>query len=156
MPRPLRYLLLASLALNLALGASLTWLAFKPGHAPHQTHAREPRPMFHPEALRRALPAERRPMIDAVLASHRQAMHARIDRMRQAREAVREAIRAEPFERERLDAAFAQLRESETLTAEQAHRLLADLAAQATPQERERLARLAGGRPRGERRATVR
>ena len=53
MPQPLRYLLLASLALNLALGASLTWLAFKPGHAPHQTHAREPRPMFHPEAVRR-------------------------------------------------------------------------------------------------------
>lgn len=156
MPRSLRYLLLASLALNLALGVSLTWLTFKPGHPPAEALAREPRPMFHPEALRRALPAERRQLIDGVLASHRGAMHARIVHMRQAREGVREAIRATPFERERLDAAFTQLRESEARTAEQAHALLADLATQATPEERERLARLVGGRARSERRENAR
>lgn len=151
MTRPLRYILLASLALNLALGVSLAWLAFKPGHPPAEARAREPRPMFHPEALRRALPKERGELLDAVLASHRDAMHARIDRMAQAREGVREAMRAEPFERERLDAAFAQLRDTESRTAQEAHALLADLATQATPQERERLAGLLGGRHRGER-----
>ena len=131
---------------------SLAWLAFKPGHPPAEARTREPRPMFHPEALRRALPTERHGLLDGVLATHRAAMHARIDRMAQAREGVREAMRTEPFERERLDAAFAQLRDTESHTAQEAHALLADLAAQATPQERERLARLVGGHPRAERR----
>lgn len=151
MTRSLRYILLASLALNLALGVSLAWLAFKPGHPPAEARSREPRPMFHPEALRRALPAERRELIDGVLASHREAMHARIGRMAQAREGVREAMRADPFERERLDAAFAKLREDESRTAQEAHALLADLAAKATPEERERLSSLIAGRHRGER-----
>ena len=152
MTRTFRYILLASLALNLALGVGLIWLAFKPGHPPAEARTREPRPMFHPEALHRAMPEARRDLVDSVLANHRQAMHARIDRMSQAREGVREAMRAEPFERERLDAAFTQLRESESLTAQEAHALLADLVTQATPEERERLSGLLGSRHRGERR----
>lgn len=152
MTRPIRYILLASLALNLALGVGLAWLAARPGHPPAEARAREPRPMFHPDALRRALPEGRRELIDGVLASHREAMHARIGRMAQAREGVREAMAAEPFERERLDAAFAQLRDAESRTAQEAHALLADLATRATPEERERLSGLLAVRHRGERR----
>lgn len=155
MTRSIRIILLTSLALNLALGVGLAWRVLHPGQPPAASHQREPRPMFHPEALRRALPKERSELLDSVLAQHREAMHARIQHMHQAREDVREAMQAVPFERERLDAAFAQLRVTESQTAEEAHALLADLASRATPEERERLTRMLGGsrgmRPRHER-----
>lgn len=152
MTRSIRFILLASLALNLALGVSLAWLALRPGHPPADARMREPRPMFHPDSLRRALPEQRGALLDAVLASHREAMHARIGAMVQAREGVREAMRAEPFGRSALDGAFAELRNKEYQTAEEAHALIADLATRLTPEERERLSGLIGTRHRGERR----
>ncbi len=142
MTRSVRLILLASLALNLALGAGLAWLAFQPVHPPPETRKRVSPPMFHPEALRRALPKERGDLLDAVLAQHREAMHARIRALSQARAGVREALRAEPYERELLDDAFARLRDAEVRTAEQAHALLVDLATRVTPEDRERLSRI--------------
>ncbi|MCX7562358.1 periplasmic heavy metal sensor [Xanthomonadaceae bacterium XH05] len=152
MTRSLRYILLASLALNLALGVGLAWVVFHSRPVPAEMRHREPRPMFHPGSLRHALSEERGELVDAVMAKHREAMHARIGHMAKARDAVREALQAEPFEPARLDDAFAQLRASESRTAEEAHALLADLASRATPEERQRLARLIGPRHRGERR----
>ena len=142
MTRSLRLIFLASLALNLALGASLAWLAFQPGRPAAEARTRMPPPMFHPEALRRALPKERGELLDAVLAQHREAMHARIRVQSQARADVREALRAEPFDRSRLEEAFARLRETEASTAQEAHALLVDLATRATPKERARLSRI--------------
>ncbi len=142
MTRSVRLILLASLALNLALGASLAWLVFQPGRAALETRQRETPTMFRPEALRRALPKERSEVVDAVLARHRDAMHTRIRAQSQARDGVREALRAEPFERSQLEDAFARLRDAEGHTAEEAHALLVDLASRATPEERERLSRI--------------
>lgn len=140
MNRTLRRVLLASLALNLALAASLVWLTWPP--AASEPASQPPRPMLRSEALRGALRPERGPVVDQVMASHRERMHARIETMSQARNEVYEAILAEPFERQRLDAAFAQLRQAEGDTAWEAHNLLADLVEQAEPDERQHLAQL--------------
>lgn len=142
MDRFLRYALLASLALNLSFGIGLAWLVLRPTQAGDNIETPEARPMFRHDALRRVLPRERGALLDSVMALHRDAMRARMERLGAARSEVREAFKAEPFERARLDAAFAQLRETDRGTAEEAHALLGDLAERATPEERQRLARL--------------
>lgn len=131
-----RYLLLASLALNLVLGAGLVWLL----RAPPPPDS--PPAMFRPDALRQALSPQRSALVETVAARHREAMRARIGRIHQARGEVREALRAEPFERGALDAAFERLREAESGAATEAHALLADLASEASPADRVRLAQL--------------
>lgn len=146
MTRSLRFILVASLTLNLALGAGVAWLAFQSSRPTTQSQARDPRPMFRPDALRQALRPERGPLVDRVLENHRDTMRAHIGRLSEARAGVREAILAEPFERQRLDAAFARLREVEGSTAQEAHALLSDLVEQAEPAERQGLARLVSGR----------
>ncbi len=142
MTRFLRFILVASLTLNLALGAGVAWLVFQSSRPTAQSQAREARPMFRQDALRQALRPERGPLVDRVLAHHRDTMRAHIGRLSEARAGVREAILAEPFERPRLDTAFARLREVEGSTAQEAHALLSDLVEQAEPEERQRLARL--------------
>lgn len=156
MTRSIRLVFLASLALNLVLGVGLAWLVVH--HEARPTAARDPqsRPVFHPEALRRALPEARGDLVDTVMVGHRDAMRARIERLSRAREQVREAMRHEPFERERLDTAFAQLREAENSAAQEAQSLIIDLATQATPEERERLSDVLRGPTRGERRSRSR
>lgn len=137
-----RTVLLVSLALNIALGASLAWMVLQPQPTRGEMRAREGRPMFHPEQLRRALPAERSELIDSVLAAHRAGMRVRLTELAGAREAVREAVQHEPFDRNALDAAFADLRESERRTAQEAQALIGDLLQQLTPEERAQLSGL--------------
>ena len=137
-----RTVLLVSLALNIALGASLTWLVLQPPPTREETRGRKARPLLHPEQLRRALPAERGELIDNVLEAHRAAMRAHLNELAAARDRVRDAVRHEPFDRSALDAAFAQLRESERQTAEEAQALISDLLQQLTAEEREQIAPL--------------
>ena len=87
-------------------------------------------------------------LVDAVAARHRETMRVRIERMDEARATVREALRAEPFDRAALDDAFAGLREADSRTAAEAHALISEVAAEANPSERERLSRLMEGRRR--------
>lgn len=145
MTRLLRFALLASLALNLSLGVGMAWLVLRPLQEPASSEADRSRPMFRHDTLRRALSQERASLVDTVMARHRDAMHAHMEQLRATRLEVREAIRAEPFERDRLDAAFAHLREADQLTATEAHALLGDLVAGASPAERQRLAQLFSG-----------
>ena len=152
MTRLPRFILVASLSLNLALGAGLGWLAWHSNQAAPEPQTRSARALFHSETLRRALPPERGAVVDRVLAHHRDTMRAHIDELTQARAGVREAILAEPFTRQGLDEAFARLRAAEGDTAQEAHALLADLVEQAEPQEREHLARLIPARGKHRRR----
>ena len=142
MTRLSRFILIASLSLNLALAAGLGWLAWQSNRAAPESHTRQPRAMFHSDALRRALPPERGPFVDRIVSQHRENMRDHIEQLSLARAGVREAILAEPFTRQALDDAFARLRETEGSTAQEAHTLLSDLVEQAEPDERARLARL--------------
>ncbi|HQX33540.1 MAG TPA: hypothetical protein PK817_08215, partial [Dokdonella sp.] len=63
-----------------------------------------------------------------------------------AREDVRAALLAEPFQRGQLDAAFAKLRASEADTAAEAHAILTEVAQLADATERDRIAGLVKGR----------
>lgn len=143
MSRMLRTILILSLALNLALGAGLGWWAWQSHRFQNSASMRDGRPiLFRPDALRGTLRADRSALVDRVMAHHRDRMGTQIQALRAARDEVREAMLAEPFQRERLDAAFAQLRDTETRTATEAHALLSDLVEQAEPRERQRMARL--------------
>lgn len=142
MPRLSRFILIVSLSLNLALAVAVGWLAWQSNRAMPEVQTRQPRAMFHSDALRRALPPERGVFVDRILAQHRESMRAHIEQLNHARAQVRQAIRAEPFTRHALDDAFAQLREAEGGAAQEAHTLLSELVEQAEPQERARLARL--------------
>lgn len=140
--RPLRLLLLASLALNIALGVALIARAPWTGtrHGPH--HAAPLPGLVDLRALRQHLSPGREDVVDAAFAAHRDALRPRLMQLFEARREVRAAIRAEPFERATLDAAFARLRQAETEVASEAQALLGDLLEGATPQERERIAEL--------------
>ena len=146
MSRALRIVLIASLALNLALAAALGQWIWKSHHHPRPAHMHDGPAMFRPDALRAALSAEHGAMVDQILASHRDAMHGRIKQLRQARENVRAALLAEPFQRGQLDAAFAKLRASEADTAAEAHAILTEVAQLADATERDRIAGLVKGR----------
>lgn len=146
MSRTLRIVLIASLALNLALGAALGQWIWKSNHHARPAHMHDGPPMFRPDALRAALSPEHGAVVDQILAKHRDAMHGRIKQLRQAREDVRLALLAEPFQRGQLDAAFANLRTSEADTAAEAHAILGEVAELAKPAERERIAGLVKGR----------
>lgn len=142
----MRLLLIVSLALNLALGAGLGWWAWQNHRSQNMSSMRGGgRPMFHPDALRGALQGDRGELVDRVLAHHRERMRRQIQDLRQARREVQAAMLAEPFEREQLDTAFSNLRVAETMTATEAHALVADLVEQAEPRERQRMARLVDG-----------
>lgn len=146
MNRSMRIVLIVSLALNLALGAALGQWIWKSHHHPSPRPMHEGPSMFRPDALRGALSPEHGDMVDEVLARHRDAMHSRIQQLRLARDSVQTAMLADPFQPERLDAAFANLRNAETNTASEAHAMLAEVTALAKPEERERIAELMKGR----------
>ena len=140
--RIVRVALLSSLALNLILGG---WLmsraAWGPRNLPHAQHATLPH-LADLRAFRRALPEARQAAVDRSVDRHRPAMRERVGGLFAARRAVRAAMRAEPFDRAALDAAFAQLRQAESEAAESAQTLMGDVFEAATPVERAALADL--------------
>ena len=145
--RSVRWLLLASLVANLAFAS---WFVLQ---APWRHHGgREGRHAPLPQLVdlrtfRRALPPERRDVAEAAFAAHRPALRARIGELFEARRAVRDAIRAEIFDRAALDAAFVRLRAAEAAAAEQAQSVLGDALQQLTPEERRQFSDLVPHRP---------
>lgn len=140
-----RVVLVVSLALNLfALGAlSTAWL----GPRPWGRILREgPRPsvlgMPNPRQLRAALPERDRPVLADALRAHGPEIRRRIRDLVAARAEVAEAIRAEPFDRDRLETAMATLRERETAVAAATQGMLVDVVSRLDADGRARVADL--------------
>lgn len=148
MSDPLRRWRLATfgaLLLAVALGSALaTVLLARPHH-------REPHAVMTLPGLRvlagALQPAERAALRAAFRGRHPQ-MRARIDGLHAARQGVVEALRAEPFERSRLEAAFAELRAQDTAAAAGVHETLVELAVTLDPAGRARLAEAVASAPR--------
>src|SRR5690606_27736059 len=104
--------------------------------------------MPNPRVLRQVLPEERRVVVDALLAEHREQIRGNVREVFQARNEVHELLTAETVDAEALDAAFANLRarDAEAATAVQA--MLTELATELTPEERRALAESIHRRPR--------
>ena len=143
LPSSARALLLASLAINLVLA---TWFVVHAPwrHAPGGPEGRHaPVPQFIDlRSFRRVLPEDRQGVIDAVFAEQRAGLRERIRALFDARRDVRDAMRAEPFDRATLDAAFERLRVAETDAALRTQAMLGDVLQQLTPEERRQFADL--------------
>lgn len=144
--RTRRRLLVASIVLNVFLiGAIAAGIAAR--HGPHLfdgERVRPPRPfeMPSPRRIRAALPEESRPVAEAMFEARRDEVRGKIDALFEARREVAAAIRAEPFDRPRLDAAMAALRMREADVAGTVQSIVADLAARLDADSRTRIADL--------------
>jgi uncharacterized membrane protein len=119
--RRMRILLIASLALNLfGVGAIATAAVMdRGGHGGLFGHCRPPRfmGMPSPRELREVLRDSDRVKLAELLQANRAAFRERLTDLFAARQRVADAVRSEPFDRAKLEAAFAALRESEAAMA---------------------------------------
>ena len=148
--RSTRIVLIASLALNVfALGAFTSALVLD-GSRWFGDRERPRRfiGMPSPHRLRAALDEGDQRTLHAAMEAHRSEIRARIRGIRAARRDVAEAIRAQPFDRARLDAALVRLRESEGATATEIHGMIAELVAKLDADGRARVAELIPSRAR--------
>lgn len=136
----MRWLLVASLALNVGILAGLGWAHFS-DDGPHQRHMRMARGtmMPSPRLLRGVLPAERRAVADAVMAAHRAPIQEAVGRVFEARARVHALVTAETLDRPALDRAFADLRARDAEAAIAVQAMLTELVSELTPEERRAL-----------------
>ena len=87
-----------------------------------------------------AVPAENRAVFMAVIAEHRQQIADAGRQVRDARIKVRDAMAADPFDRAKLDQAFAELRERSQQLQASLHATVSDAASKLPPEARARLA----------------
>ena len=140
LPSLVRWVLLASLALNVVLGAALAlpWLASdhdRPRHA--RTHGRDHMPS--PRHVRRVLGEDRADVVEAVMKRHRPDIRATFPPLREARRAAHAAIAADPFDGAALERAFADLRARDADSKAAIQAMLVELMAQLTPAERRKV-----------------
>lgn len=139
LPGRFRALLLLSLALNLALCVALVMLRWQPFHD-HGGGDRRWSRVPDPRALAHALEADDRQILTEVLERHRPALVEQFRPLGQARRGLAEALRTEPFDPGRMDAAFAQMRAAEGGGAEAMHAFMMDLAPRISAAGRVRIA----------------
>jgi uncharacterized membrane protein len=143
--RTRRRLLIASIVLNVFLiGAIGAGVAARHGHFFDGDRVRPPRPfeLPSPRKIRAVLPEESRPVAEAMFAAHREEMRGKIAALFEARRQVAAAMRAEPFDRVALEAAFVALRAREADVAGTAQGIIADLTAELDAESRSRIAEL--------------
>jgi uncharacterized membrane protein len=131
--RGLKIALVVSLAVNLliigALGGSL-W-AFRHGPpGPHRSFN------AHLLAFAASLSPERRKAIWEATREERQAMWQERHGVREAREAARGALTANPFDKQKFEDAQMRVLDAEVKARREAHKLFVSVAAQLTPEER--------------------
>lgn len=153
LPRPIRYLLLLSLALNLALGAALVamhWQHRHPGHAEagERRWARVPTPRH----LLRVLEEPDRTILREVFQRHRENLRSHYHPLGVARRELAEALRAEPFDPAAMQRAFDRMRGAEGGTANAMHAFMLELATRISADGRQRIARQLEKRHTGEHR----
>jgi uncharacterized membrane protein len=137
----LRWLLVASLALNVGLLSGIAWKYLDRDDPPQRKLVRVTRGamMPSPHLLRRALPEERRAVVDAVLAEHHDRIHASVGAVFEARTRVHALVTAETLDRPALDQAFADLRARDAEAAIAVQAMLTELVTELTPEERRAL-----------------
>lgn len=126
--RPARIVLLSSLLLNVALLAMLAVWGLGRHAAPDSPPPRSTASEAERERFREAM------------APYRDGIRAGYGDVREARAAVAEALRSEPFDVQALDTAFAGLRAAEAQASTASHEALSAAAAQLDAQARERMA----------------
>lgn len=150
-----RILLVVSLALNLfVIGAVVADAAIGGGSVASALGLSQQRPRFfglpNPREIRDLLPDHGDAVLDEIYESRRAEFRERLTAMFEARRAVAEAIKAEPFDRAKLEAAFATLRERSGTIAAAAQDSLIEIASRLDSEERTQLADLIAtrhGRP---------
>jgi Spy/CpxP family protein refolding chaperone len=81
-------------------------------------------------------------ILGSMLEARRDAFHANLDSMFEARAALAEAVATEPFDRARVEAAMAALRDREAVLHAGAQNMILELAAQLDAEQRGKLAEL--------------
>src|SRR5215471_2274574 len=124
LPRPLRVLIVVSLALNVFLVGLVVADAFS--DRGWLGHGRPPRIMGlpSPRELRSVLSDSCQATLEQALQANRPKFHEHLDALVAARQAVADAIKAEPFDADKLAAAFAKLREQDAAMAAGAQDML--------------------------------
>lgn len=143
----MRVILVASLALNLfVIGAVAAdaiagsgWLAGTIGleHRPPRLTG-----MPNPRELREVLPEQGRAVLEATLGNRGPQFRESLRAMLAARRAAADAIRAKPFDRAKVEQAFAALREREAALAAVAQGTILELVAQLDAEGRDKVAGL--------------
>jgi len=131
--RPVRLLIVGSLALNLfGIGAIAADAVMDDGprgglfgHCPPPRFTGLP----SPRELRDILPESDQAKLDALLKANKERFQQRLQTLRAARQQVADAIKAEPFDRAKLATAFGALREQEAGMAAGAQDWLVELVA---------------------------
>jgi len=143
--RPVRLLIVGSLALNLfGIGAIAADSIMDRGHGGLFSHCRPPRFMGlpSPRELRDVLPESDQAKLDSLLQANKERFHQRMDAMWAARQAVADAMKADPFDRAKLETAFGALREQEAGMATGVQDWLVDFVAGLDPSGRAKVAEL--------------
>ena len=144
--RPVRFLLIGSLALNLfGIGAiAADAIMDRDGHGGLFGHGRPPRFMGlpSPRELREVLPESDQDKLKQLLEANRPQFRQRLDALFAARQDVADAIKAEPFDRAAVEIAFAALREREAAMAAGTQNWLIDFIAGLDPEARAKVAEL--------------
>lgn len=141
LPSAVRWLLVGSLALNVALLAGLGWehLGPRPHHGPPRHHLRTAM-LPSPHMLRGAVPESRRATVDQVLQRHRRPIRESVRDVFEARARVHALLTAERIDPAALDRAFTTLRERDARAAGEVQAMLTELVQRLTPEERRALA----------------
>lgn len=140
--RPLRILVVVSLALNVFLIAAAAVDVV--GDGKWLGGGRPPRIMGlpSPRELRAVLPDKDEAILDQVLQGSRPKFHERMDRLYDARQAVADAIKADPFDPAKLAAAFGTLRDQDAALAAGAQDMLVDFISKLDADGRAKVAEL--------------
>jgi len=143
--RRLRILLVVSLAVNLFFIAVVAvWAIAGPGYLRGAMGFHGPRMMGmpFPRQIRGVLNEPGQQILDSMLEARRDAFHANLDAMFDARAALAAAVAAEPFDRSKVEAAMTALRDKEAVLHAGAQSLITELASQLDVEQRGKLAEL--------------
>jgi len=125
LPRPLRVLVVVSLALNVFLiGAVIADSFTDRGWLGHDRPPPRIMGLPSPRELRSVLSDSCQATLEQALQANRPKFHEHLDALFAARQAVAEAIKADPFDPDKLAAAFAKLREQDAAMAAGAQDML--------------------------------
>jgi Spy/CpxP family protein refolding chaperone len=146
--RLMRIVLVVSLALNLFVvsavavdavtdgGWTRSFLGMHGGRGPGLLGLPNPR------ELRAILPEQDRAVLDSTMEAHRTQFHERFEAIGAARDAVTAAIKTEPFDPAKLEAAFADLSARWRAVSAEAQAMLTDLVTHLSPEGRAKLAQM--------------